>query len=223
MKFSKQTIDILKNFSQINSSIMLTKGSFIMTKSLNSVVYAEAQISDVIDEDVGIYDLNSFLNMINLIGVDSEIVHDITTGEIIIRGDKTKTVERATDATTIAKPKKRLEMPVADLVFKITASDLDKLIKASRMMKLTEMSVEPIDGKLIITAKSKDSASTFSVEVGDYEGDNVFNFDIKIDNMQFINSDYKVEISAKGAAKFTSESGNGVAYVVVLESSSQFK
>ena len=54
MKFSKQTIDILKNFSQINSSIMLTKGSFIMTKSINSVVYAEAEIADVIDEDVGI-------------------------------------------------------------------------------------------------------------------------------------------------------------------------
>lgn len=221
MKFSKQTIDILKNFSQINPSIMLTKGSFIMTKSLNSVTYAEAQIPDVIDEDVGIYDLNSFLNMLNVVGIDSEIVHDITTGEIVIRGDKMKIVERSADPTTIAKPKKRLEMPVADLVFQITANDLDKLIKASRMMKLTDLSVEPIEGKLVITAKSKESASTFSVEVGDYEGDNVFNFDIKIDNMQFINSDYKVEISAKGAAKFSSE--NGVAYVVVLEATSKFQ
>lgn len=221
MKFSKQTIDILKNFSQINPSIMLTKGSFIMTKSLNSVTYAEAQIPDVIDEDVGIYDLNSFLNMLNVVGIDSEIVHDITTGEIVIRGDKMKIVERSADPTTIAKPKKRLEMPVADLVFQITANDLDKLIKASRMMKLTDLSVEPIEGKLVITAKSKESASTFSVEVGEYEGDNVFNFDIKIDNMQFINSDYKVEISAKGAAKFSSE--NGVAYVVVLEATSKFQ
>lgn len=221
MKFSKQTIDILKNFSQINPSIMLTKGSFIMTKSLNSVTYAEAQIPDVIDEDVGIYDLNSFLNMLNVVGIDSEIVHDITTGEIVIRGDKMKIVERSADPTTIAKPKKRLEMPVADLIFQISANDLDKLIKASRMMKLTDLSVQPIEGKLVITAKSKESASTFSVEVGEYEGDNVFNFDIKIDNMQFINSDYKVEISAKGAAKFSSE--NGVAYVVVLEATSKFQ
>lgn len=44
---------------------------------------------------------------------------------------------------------------------------------------------------------------------------------MKIDNMQFINSDYKVEISSKGAAKFSSD--NGVAYVVVLEASSTFK
>lgn len=105
MKFSKQTIDILKNFSQINSSIMLTKGSFIMTKSINSVVYAEAEIADVIDEDVGIYDLNSFLNMLNIVGTDAEITHDISTGEIVIRGDKMKIIERSADATTIPKPK----------------------------------------------------------------------------------------------------------------------
>ncbi|QFR55911.1 sliding clamp DNA polymerase [Yersinia phage JC221] len=221
MKFSKQTIDILKNFSQINSSIMLTKGSFIMTKSLNSVVYAEAQIPDVIDEDVGIYDLNSFLNMLNIVGVESDIQHDISTGEIIIRGDKTKIVERSADPTTIAKPKKRLEMPVADLVFQITSNDFEKLIKASRMMKLTNLSVSPINGKLVMTANSKESASTFSVEVGEYEGDNVFNFDMKVDNLLFINSDYKVEISSKGAAKFSSE--NGVSYVVVLESTSKFQ
>ena len=221
MKFSKQTIDILKNFSQINSSIMLTKGSFIMTKSINSVVYAEAEIADVIDEDVGIYDLNSFLNMLNIVGTDAEITHDISTGEIVIRGDKMKIIERSADATTIPKPKKRLVMPVADLIFQITANDFEKLIKASRMMKLPDPSVEPIDGKLVITAKSKESQSTFSVEVGEYEGDNVFNFDMKIDNMQFINSDYKVEISSKGAAKFSSD--NGVAYVVVLEASSTFK
>lgn len=221
MKFSKQTIDILKNFSQINSSIMLTKGSFIMTKSLNSVVYAGAQIPDVIDEDVGIYDLNSFLNMLNIVGVESDIQHDISTGEIIIRGDKTKIVERSADPTTIAKPKKRLEMPVADLVFQITSNDFEKLIKASRMMKLTNLSVSPINGKLVMTANSKESASTFSVEVGEYEGDNVFNFDMKVDNLLFINSDYKVEISSKGAAKFSSE--NGVSYVVVLESTSKFQ
>lgn len=220
MKFSKQTIDILKNFSQINPSIMLTKGSFIMTKTINSVVYAEAEISDVIDEDVGIYDLNSFLNMLNVVG-DADVTHDLSTGEIVIRGEKMKIVERSCDPTTIIKPKKRLQLPVADLIFQITSTDFEKLIKASRMMKLTDISVEPINGKLVITAKSKESQSTFSVEVGEYEGDNVFNFDMKIDNMQFINSDYKVEISAQGAAKFSSESG--FAYVVVLEATSQFK
>jgi len=221
MKLSKATIDILKNFSQINPSIMLNKGSFIMTKSVNSVTYAEATIPDVIDEDIGIYDLNSFLNQVNLVGSEADIVHDLATGEIIIRGEKMKIVERSADASTIVKPKKRLEMPVADLIFQITATDFEKLVKASRMMKLTDISIEPVAGKLVITAKSKDTSSTFAVEVGDYEGDNLFNFDIKIDNMPFINSDYKVEISAKGAAKFSSESD--VAYVVVLEKTSKFE
>lgn len=221
MKFSKQTIDILKNFSGINSSIMLNKGSFIMTKTLNSVVYAEAEIADVIDEDLGIYDLNTFLNMLNIVGADADIHHNIETGELLIRGEKMKIVDRSADPTTIMKPKKRLVMPVADLLFELKSNDLDKLIKASRMMKLTDISVEPIEGKLVITAKSKESPSTFSFEVCEYEGDNIFNFDMKIDNLLFINNDYKVEISSKGAAKFSAE--NGVAYVVVLEATSTFK
>lgn len=221
MKFSKQTIDILKNFSQINPSIMLTKGSFIMTKSINSVIYAEAEIPDVIDADIGIYDLSTFLSQLNIVGADAELTHNLETGEFVISGNKMKIVDRSADETTITKPKKRLVMPVADLIFQISAGDFERVIKASRMMKLPDLTIEPINGKLVITAKSKDSDSTFSVEVGDYEGDNVFNFDIKIDNLLFLNSDYKVEISAKGAAKFSSE--NGVAYVVVLESTSQFK
>lgn len=222
MKLSKATIEILKNFSQINPSIMLSKGSFIMTKSINSVIYAEAEIPDVIDEDVGIYDLNSFLNQVNLVGADAEIVHNVQTGEITIKADRVKIVERSADASTIVKPKKRIEMPVADLVFQISSQQFEKLIKAARTMRLTDISVEAVEGKLVITAKNKESASSFAVEVGDYEGDNVFNFDIKIDNMLFLNSDYKVEISSKGAAKFTSES-SGVSYVVVLEASSKFQ
>lgn len=219
MKLSKSTIDILKNFSQINPSIMLSKGSFIMTKSINSVTYAEAEISDVIDEDIGIYDLNSFLNQVNLVGTDADIQHDLSTGEIIIRGDRTKIVERSADPSTIAKPKKRIQLPVCDLIFEIGAAEFEKLIKAARMMRLTDISIEPVDGKLFITAKNKESASTYTVEVGEYDGKNVFNFDMKIDNMQFINSNYKVEICAAGAAKFSAD--NGVAYVVVLEGSTK--
>ncbi|QDH49144.1 sliding clamp [Pantoea phage Phynn] len=222
MKLSKATIDILKNFSQINPSIMLNKGSFIMTKSINSVIYAEAEIPDVIDEDIGIYDLNSFLNQVNLVGADADIVHNVQSGEIVIKADRVKIVERSADASTIVKPKKRIQMPVADLIFQISSQNFEKLIKAARTMRLTDISVEAVDGKLIITAKNKEAANSFAIEVGEYDGTNVFNFDMKIDNLLFLNSDYKVEISSKGAAKFTSES-SGVSYVVVLESTSSFQ
>ncbi|QPI17998.1 sliding clamp DNA polymerase [Pectobacterium phage POP12] len=221
MKLSKQTLDILKNFSQVNPSIFLKKGSFIMTKSINGVTYAEATISDIIDSDFGIYDLNSFLNVVNLVGADAEIVYDVETANITIKGERTKIVTSSADLSTIVTPKKQLVMPVADLVFEITSTQLSQIIKASRMMKLNTVSIEAIDGKLVISAKSKvDEASSYSLEIGDYDGENVFNFDISVDNMMFIDNNYKVLISAKGAAKFESEQ---VSYVVVLEATSKFK
>lgn len=221
MKLSKPTLDILKNFSQINPSIMLKKGSFIMTKSVNSVVYAEATIEDVIDDDIGIYDINLFLNMVNLVGADAEITYDNTTGQILIKSGHTKSSHPAADASTIIVPKKQLVLPVADLVFDITGAQLEQLIKAARMMKLNLVSIENIEGKLIMSAKNKeDSQSNFSLEVGEYEGDNVFNFDLSVDNMPFINNDYKVLVSAKGAVKFESSL---TSYVVVLESTSKFE
>lgn len=219
MKLSKSTLDILKNFSRINPSIMLKKGSFIMTKSINNVVYGEATIDDVIDDDIGIYDINMFLNMANLVGTEAEISFEGETGKILIKNGHTKSSLPAADVSTIKVPKKRLELPVADLIFEITGAQLEQLIKASAMMKLNVISIENIDGKLIISAKNKDdSKSNFSLEVGDYDGAHIFNFDISVDNMSFINNDYKVMVSSAGAVKFESPA---ISYVVILESTTK--
>jgi hypothetical protein len=66
MKLSPDTVTILKNFSNINQSILIRKGSKISTMSILKNIYAEANVGEDFPKEVAIYDLNEFLNGLGL-------------------------------------------------------------------------------------------------------------------------------------------------------------
>lgn len=223
MKFSKETLNILKNFSGINNSIMLRPGSFIMTKAVSGVNYAEANISDTISDEIGIYDLNNFLAGLALLGEDSEISLDVATATITIQNDKTSIFYPAADASTIVTPKKPLQMPVADIIFELKAEDLQQLLRATRVMSVDTLAITNKAGKILINGYNKVtdqslSRALYSLEVGEYEGDNKFFLLMNKDNLKMLPMDFKVLVSAKGAVKFENAEAS---YVVVLEADSE--
>ena len=66
MKLSLKTITLLKNFSDINQSILFKKGNSLRTISVMKNVLAEATIDEDLPTDFGIYDLSQFLNGLSL-------------------------------------------------------------------------------------------------------------------------------------------------------------
>ena len=66
MKLSKSTLDILKNFKEINQSILFKQGNSLKTISVMKNILAEATIEEELPRDFGIYDLSQFLNGIDL-------------------------------------------------------------------------------------------------------------------------------------------------------------
>ena len=66
MKLSEKTIDLLENFSSINQSILVKKGSKLRTISVMKNILAEAEVDENFEKDFGIYDLPQFLNGVNL-------------------------------------------------------------------------------------------------------------------------------------------------------------
>ena len=64
MKLSNETLTVLKNFSSINTGIFFKQGSVLSTVSPQKNILADAQISENIPQDFGIYDLNNFLSVI---------------------------------------------------------------------------------------------------------------------------------------------------------------
>ena len=56
MKLSKSTLDILKNFKEINQSILFKQGNSLKTISVMKNILAEATIEEELPRDFGIYD-----------------------------------------------------------------------------------------------------------------------------------------------------------------------
>ncbi|UNA02420.1 sliding clamp [Serratia phage SP1] len=219
MKLSKETLAILKIFSGINSSIVLKPGSFIMTKTVNNVVFAEATIDDVIDEELAIYELSSFLNLVSLVGDDAELTLD---GEdIVISAGKTRVFYRAANASTIVTPKNRLTMPVANVIFELSADQMQQILRTSRAQNGDVLSIASEDNKIVIRGYNrtidKDCLRPlFSVETADWDGVD-FDFRLNMANMHMKEADFKVMISSKGAVKFE---GDKISYVVATEATS---
>ena len=69
MKLNENTLSVLKNFSSINSGLVLQRGNVQKTISPEKSILVEAELEDVIPEQFGIYDLNQFLGNVTTLGI----------------------------------------------------------------------------------------------------------------------------------------------------------
>ena len=61
MKISNETLEILKNFSEINQSIVIKPGKKIKTINSLKNILAHADVEEDFPMEVAIYDLTEFL------------------------------------------------------------------------------------------------------------------------------------------------------------------
>ena len=65
MNLSTDTIDVLKNFSNINQNILVKPGNQLQTISTLKNILAEADVKEEFDQEFAIYDLPEFLGLLN--------------------------------------------------------------------------------------------------------------------------------------------------------------
>lgn len=226
MKLSEKTLIILKNFQKINKGLVLVKGNMLMTKSDDNVLYAEAKIDESISEDFAIYDLGEFINYLTLIGIDSKLDPNMSDLKLKISGNNGKKgVMNLADPSVVVHPKKRIVTPVADVLFELKSEQFDDILNGASVSghKDLRFTLGEYENKKYIFADVLDpkdsSANIVSFPIQEYDGQDEFSFYLNIDNMKMIKSDYKVEVSQKGAITFVNDS---VKYVIALEKSSSF-
>ena len=79
MKLSENTVNLLKNFSSINQSILFKQGTKLRSISVMKNILVEANIGEEFPKDFGIYDLNQFLNGLSLHTNYDYTLHRLTT------------------------------------------------------------------------------------------------------------------------------------------------
>lgn len=220
MKLSDKTITLLKNFSSINQSILFKEGTSLRTISVMKNILAEATIEEDIPKDFGIYDLNQFLNGINLHqNAELDFAND---GYVVIKENKIRSKYFFADPNVIVTPPdKSITLPSEDVCFILDTKELDKLIKAASIYQLPDLSVVGDAGvvKLVVRDKKNDTSNDFSIIVGETDEQFVLNF--KVENIKILPGNYEVVISRKLLSRFKN-TGFDVTYYIALEPDSTF-
>ncbi len=221
MKLSDKTISLLENFSSINQSILVKKGSKLRTISVMKNILAEAEVDENFEKDFGIYDLPQFLNGVNLMNdPDIDLKHE--SYMILREGKSTKVKFAFADPDCIiTPPEKGITLPSADVNFQLDSIQLQKLLKASAVYQLPDLAAVGNESNITLTVRDKknDNSNEFSLVVG--KTDKVFEFNFKIENIKLIPGSYDVEISRKNLARFTNNKYN-LDYFIALEPDSTY-
>ena len=220
MKLSEKTINLLKNFSDINQSILFKKGNKLRTISVMKNILAEADIPEDFPKDFGIYDLNQFLRGVFL--HNQPELDFANEGHVVIREGKTRSKYFFADPSVIVTPpEKELSLPTIDVEFDISTEQLDKVRKAVLAFQLPDLSVVGEAGvvKLVVHDTKNDTSNDFQVIVG--ETDNEFCFNFKVENIKILPGSYQVAISSKLLSRFTNNDYD-LTYYIALEPDSNF-
>lgn len=218
MNLSKETINILKNYSCISQNILLREGSLLQTKSVPNTIFSSTTLTDYFPMDFGIYDLSEFLGVLTLF-VNPSL--EFNENFVRISEGSTSIKYFAADKSVLCYPTQEIKFPEPDVSFILSAETLTLINKTSSVLKVPDVSFVGADGelKLIVTDKKNATSNAFEVNIGNTDSNFCINF--KIEMLKFITNEYRVDISSKRISRFTSTNSD-LLYYVGVESDSVF-
>lgn len=223
MELSNRTVDILKNFSNINPNIVVEPGNVLKTVSAAKNLMARAQIEETFPSKFGIYDLSEFLSVINL--VDNPQITFAEKNCVVADGSGLSSVKYFySDPDMLTSPKKDITMPDCEVKFLLNNETLSKLKRAASALGYAEISVKPSNGaiELSVVDGKNATSNSFSITVeGSYPADTNFNFIVQVSNLKLVNEDYEVGMSSRLISNFQSLQSQ-TQYYIALEKTSTY-
>lgn len=219
MKISSETINILKNFSGINANLVFKPGKELKTISEAKTIMANASILEDFPQDFGVYDLNEFLSLYNLMEDPDLSFSD----KYLIMSDGSQKIKYFySEIDILTQPTKDINMPECEVVLDITSTDLDKIRKAAAVLGHSELAFSSDGGEVVASVfNEKDStANTFDIKLNTTSTE-TFNYVFSISNLKMLQGDYKVSISSRLISNWRN-ADNPLDYFIALEKSSSF-
>lgn len=205
MKLSDKTINVLKNYANINQGIFFKKGKVLKTVSSHKNILAEAKIGEDVPTDFGVYDLNNFLSVVSLHKDDPSFEFDDKHVMIVGMKGRSKIKYRFCEPTMIVlPPEKDFVMPEAEINCLITNEDFDWIMKASSVLSSPHIAIQSdgITVDVIAFNGQDDSAHTDSLQIDKGNGTQ-YKMVFKTENIsKIMPGNYEVSISSKGVSHF---------------------
>ena len=215
MKLSTDTREVLKNYSTINSNLLVSSGNQIATMSQMKNIVSKATLPDTFESEFAIYDLNEFLSAMSLFD-DPELDFGDSSVKISQGGQSLNYFY--SDPTVVTTPKSDITMPDPDATFTLKQSVFNQVLKASSVLGVPDMVLDVNENgqmNLRVSDRKNDTSNSFSVEVGEGGTPNQ-KFFFKVENLKLLSGDYEVKVSSKGISNFKNVNKD-VEYFIALE------
>jgi hypothetical protein len=219
MKLSKDTVNILKNFSGINTNLLIKKGSALSTISAQKNVFAEATVPENFPSDFGIYDLNEFLGVVSLFE-DPDLTFNANH---VVIGEGNNSVKYCpADPSVLTAPQKAITFPPSDIDVSLSAATMSNINKAASVLRCQDVAITGRDGNLTVEVvdKKNPSSNNYSLNLG--STDKEFTVYLKVENLKMIPGDYELSVSTKKISRFKNTSSD-LTYYVAVEADSTFQ
>ena len=221
MKLSARTLQILDNYSKVNSDLLIHKDS----DELHSItvmrnVYSIASIDEKFENEVRLPNIKEFIkfykqfNELDITKIDSDFIH--------LKNEDVEVKYPMGDKNLMCVPTRSVEMPT-DEIYKIKLSKtiLNCLMKIGQNY-ITDVSIEANGQTLTLKLFDKKNPKDLGLIFNLGKTKDEYNALFKLLNLRLLYpTDYEVTISSKYLSEFKSDDENITTYIA-LEPDSKF-
>jgi hypothetical protein len=203
--FSKNTLSILKNFSSLNSNLLVKPGNVIKTITPSKNGMAVATVEETFDTEFGIWDLNKFLGVISLFNSPNFSFGDKSVK--IKNGGSSVVNYYYSEPRLLTVPTKDVNMPAVNVGINLSEKQFSELQKAASVMQLPDLSftVDDTDIVAMVSDLSDPTTNTYKVVVDENWNGPDFMFNFKMENIKILPGDYQVNFAKNIVGEFVNK------------------
>ena len=219
---SNRTLEVLKNFSTINSNILVKPGNVLTTISPIKNVMSEATVEEDFDTEFGIWDLSKFLGTISLFNKPEFEFHENHV-KILEENNSTEVTYYYSEPRLLTTVSKKINMPEAVVSCTLTQTVFSDILRAASVLQVSDIAIRSNEQDIEIVALDKSDSTTnnYSVTIGNNPTGADFTFYFKAENLKMLPGDYDINISDKVVSEFN-KVNDDLIYWVALESDSVY-
>jgi hypothetical protein len=225
MKLNKETIDIMKNFTNVSSSLIVNPGNKIVSLANDESVFAVAEVDSNFEKQLRIFDLPSFLQILSLFDGPELSWQGENDSDVVVADTENRYIFRQADANVI-KHTEHTEIPMeSTLEFGLSWEQINRVLRAASALVLDTVCFYSKDGSLYFGVFDKKQAATgnFSVKIASDVTGLDFQLFVNIEKLKLMQDDYRVHLSADRLLLRFETVNRDVTYWTTAESDSHFR
>lgn len=225
MKISNKTLSLLQSFAQISSNLLVKPGKKVATRNAVNSIQARAIVDETFPQQFAIYDLNQLLSLISV-----SQNPDIEFGEksLTIRSENGGEIEYFyADESLVTAPNENPPQLEDVYTFKLTASDIQTIVKTASIVSATMLNIVSEKGKVTLSINDPKNSTSHSYKKPLGDATTSFNVKMAIDSFKVVADEYNVRVahavakSGKVLVFFFESTSSDLTYLIAADSTSK--